>query len=153
MKKDEIFARALLEVAARQGSTEAAFLFAQCLEKGIGTPVNEKRAFEYFSKAAEKEYPPALVRMGDYRLEGKFLALDPAEAFVLFSKAAKKNFPAALRKMAWCYENGIGTDKDLKKAYTFYERSAYLGDPQGMYHTGRCFLEGIGVKADPAGMV
>ena len=151
VKKDEIFARALLEVAAGQGSAEAAFLFAQCLEKGIGTPVNEKKAFEFFSKAAEKEYPPALVRMGDYRLEGKFLALDPAEAFAFFAKGAEKNFPAALRKMGWCYENGIGTDKDLKKAYSFYERSAYLGDPQGMYHCGRCFLEGIGVKADPAG--
>lgn len=153
VEKDEVFARALWEVAARQGSAEGAYYFARCLEFGVGTPVKAKKAFEYYSQAAEKKFPAALVRMGDYRLTGTFAAQDPAEAFALYAKAAEKKYPPALRKMGWCYENGIGAEKDLAKAFTYYERSAYQGDPQGMYQAGRCFLEGIGVKADPAGAV
>jgi TPR repeat protein len=153
VERDDVFARALLEIAAKQGNSEAEFLFARCLENGQGCPVNEKKAFEYYSKSAEKLFPAALLRMGDYYLAGNFVPQDPAEGVKLFKKAVSKNHPPALRKLGWCYENGIGMAKDLKQAFNFYEHSAQLQDPEGCYHTGRCLLEGIGVQPDPAGAV
>jgi TPR repeat protein len=153
VERDDVFARALLEIAAKKGSSEAEFLFARCLENGQGCPVNEKKAFEYYSKSAEKLFPAALLRMGDYYLAGNFVPQDPAEGVKLFKKAVSKNHPPALRKLGWCYENGIGMAKDLKQAFNFYEHSAQLQDPEGCYHTGRCLLEGIGVQPDPAGAV
>ena len=151
VKQDQVFARALLEIAANRKNAEAEFLFAEALEFGKGTPVNGAKAFEYYSRAAKSAFPPALVRMGDYHLEGSFTSHDPSEAIKLFRQAAKKNHPPALRKLGWCSENGIGVPKDLAAAFNFYQQSANLGDPLGNYHTGRCFREGIGVKADPAG--
>ena len=128
----------------------AEFMFAELLESGRGTPVNAAKAFEYYSRAAAAAFPAALLRMGDYHLEGKFLPHDPEKAVKLFKDAAEKNHPPALRKLAWCSENGIGSTKDLSAAFKLYQRSANLGDPLASYHTGRCFLEGIGVKADAA---
>lgn len=152
-KSDPVYARALLEIAARSGDPEAMFQFAQALETGIGTPVNQSKAFSYFQKAAELQHPGAVTRMGDFFLLGSFVPHAPEKAFEKFSAAAQKKYPPALRKLGWCYENGIGTAVDLNKAFSFYERSASLGDAEGTYHTGRCFLEGKGVKADPAGAV
>ena len=151
VEQDDVFARALLEIAARAGNSEAEFLFAQCLEFGKGTSVNKEKAFQYYKKSADQNFPAAVLRMGDYHLAGEFVAHDPGAALNNYLSAAEKKFPPALRKSAWCYENGIGTEKDMDKAFNFYERSADAGDPLGNYHTGRCFLEGIGVKADPAG--
>ena len=151
VKQDLVFARALLEIAANKKNAEAEFLFAEALEFGRGTPVNTSKAFKYYARAAKSAFPAALVRMGDYHLEGSFTPHDPAEAVRLFRQAAKKNYPPALRKLGWCSENGIGVPKDQSAAFNFYQRSANLGDAPGNYHTGRCFLDGIGVKADPAG--
>ena len=151
VKADQVYARALLEIAARKNDPEAQYLFAETLESGKGTPVDQEKAFQYYSKAAQSAFPAALVRMGDYHLEGKFLAHSPEKAFGLFQQASRKRSSAAFYKMGWCYENGIGITKDLRKAFNAYEQSANLGDPLGNFHAGRCFLDGIGVSADPAG--
>ncbi len=151
IKQDVVYARALLEIAARSGNSEAEFLFAQMLESGQGTPVNQKKAFEYCARSAKASFPAAQVRMGDYLLEGNFVPHDPQEAVTLFRKAAEKKYAPALRKLGWCSENGIGVKKDPGSAFEFYEQSAALGDPLGIYHAGRCLLKGIGVKADPTG--
>ena len=151
VKQDFFFARALLEIAARNNDAEAQYLFASALESGRGCAVDEKKAFDYCALSAKSAFPAAMVRMGDYHLEGKFLPHDPAEAFKLYQKAADKQYPPALYKLGWCSENGIGTEKNLQRAFNFYERSASLGDAGGNYHAGRCFRDGIGVAADPAG--
>ena len=150
---DPVYARVLLELAAKQKDPEGMFRFAEILEAGRGTPVRPERAFVFYREAAEKKHPGAVTRMGDYLLEGKFLPPDPAAAREHFRQAAGKEYPPALWKLGWCFENGIGGAKDLREAFSFYERSAHLGDPRGNYHAGRCFLSGIGVKADPAGAV
>ena len=150
---DFVFARALLELAAKQKDPEGMFRFADALEFGRGTPVNGKKAFTLYQEAAAKGHPGAVTRLGDYLLSGTFLPHDPAAAREQFRQAAAKNHPAALRKLGWCFENGIGGEKDLHEAFNCYERSAHLGDAQGNFHAGRCFLEGIGVKPDPAGAV
>jgi len=150
---DPVFARVLLELAAKRKDPEGMFRFAEVLEAGRGTPVRPERAFAFYREAAEKKHPGAVTRMGDYLLEGKFVPPDPAAARERFRQAAEKAYPPALWKLGWCFENGIGGEKDPRKAFEFYERSAHLGNPRGNYHTGRCFLSGIGVKADPAGAV
>ena len=152
-RTDPVFARVLLELAAKQNYPEGMFRFAETLESGRGTPVRPEKAFALYREAAEKNHLGAVTRMGDYLLEGKFLPQDPAAAREHFRQAAEKEYPPALWKLGWCFENGIGGAKDLREAFTFYERSAHLGDPRGNYHAGRCFLSGIGVKADPAGAV
>ncbi|MBO5792324.1 MAG: SEL1-like repeat protein [Lentisphaeria bacterium] len=151
VKQNAVYARALLEIAARSGNPEAEFLFADALEFGRGTPANQKKAFEFYSRSAKSSFPAALVRMGDFCLEGTFLPHDPQKAVKYFQKAAEKKYAPALRKLGWCSENGIGVKKDPAQAFNFYEQSANSGDPLGTYHAGRCFLDGIGVNADPAG--
>ena len=152
-RPDPVFARVLLELAAKQKDPEGMFRFAEVLESGRGTPIRPERAFALYKEAAEKNHMGAVTRMGDYLLEGKFMPQDPAAARERFRQAAKKEYPPALWKLGWCLENGIGGPANAREAFGFYERSAHLGDPRGNYHTGRCFLSGIGVKADPVGAV
>ena len=153
VRPDPVYARALLELAAKQKDPEGMFRFAEALESGRGTPVRPERAFAFYKEAAEKKHPGAVTRMGDYLLEGKFVPQDLTAAREHFRRAAEKEYPPALWKLGWCCENGIGGAKELREAFNFYERSAHLGDPRGNYHAGRCFLSGIGVKADPTGAV
>ena len=80
VEQDDVFARALLEIAARAGNNEAEFLFAQCLEFGKGTSVNKEKAFQYYKKSADQNFPAAVLRMGDYHLAGEFVAHDPGAA-------------------------------------------------------------------------
>ncbi|MBR2372890.1 MAG: SEL1-like repeat protein [Lentisphaeria bacterium] len=153
VKPDHVYARALLELAARAGDPEGMYRFATILEAGIGTSPDPAKSFSYFQKAAASNHPGAITRLGEFHLSGNFLEHDPGMAVKYFQKAAEQKFPPALRKLAWCCENGIGTAKDPVKAFSYYEQSASLGDAEGTYRTGLCFLNGSGVKSDAVAAV
>ena len=151
---DAAQARVWWERAATAGAPEAMMFLAGALEFGQGGAADPARAYELVRKAAEEEaFPAALVRLGDYYLEGDFVKHDPAAAVGCFEKAlAAGYFPAATR-LGDCRLRGIGGEADPRAAAEYYGRAARGGDPDGEYKFGRCYLEGTGMNADPAGAV
>src|SRR6266498_3805654 len=110
-----------------------------CYEFGIGTDIDKVKAFELYSKAAEKEYNIAqnnlalLYEKGEgteknidknaqYKLallyeEDEGTEKNLEKAFYWYQKAAENNYEIAMNNLAIYYEYGKGTEKNLEKAF------------------------------------
>ena len=64
--------------------------------EGIDVPVDESKAFEQFSKAAEKDNSLGLYHLGLMYGEGKGTEKDLAKSFELIKKAAGQNLTEAI---------------------------------------------------------
>ena len=126
---DQAGAVKALEFAAAQGHLAAQFKLGRVYASGDGVPVNDLKAFEYFSKIADEnaDQPPgtsdgrivaaAFVALGGYFLDGikgTYVKPNPDRAFDMFHYAA-----------------------------------SYFGDPDGQYNLARLYLNGTGVSRDP----
>ena len=76
---------------------------------------DEKKALEYFSKAAENNYAFSLNNLGKY-YEDK----DKDLAFSYYLKSASLGESWACNKVGECYRKGFLVVKDEKKAYHYY---------------------------------
>ena len=76
---------------------------------------NEKKAIEYFSKAADNNYAFSLNNLGRY-----YEHTDPDLAFSYFLKSASLGESWACNMVGECYRTGYLTEKDEKKAYQYY---------------------------------
>lgn len=118
-----------LEYAASQGHLAAQFKLGRVYASGDGVPVNDLKAFEYFSKIADENadqtpgtsdgriVAAAFVALGGYFLDGikgTYVKPNPDRAFDMFHYAA-----------------------------------SYFGDPDGQYNLARLYLNGTGVSRDP----
>ena len=69
-KKDEEFK--LVERAAKLGNARGMFNLAQCYQGGIGTQKSDKKAIEWYTKAAQAGYPEASMYLSmDYGIQFK----------------------------------------------------------------------------------
>lgn len=95
---------------------------------GTVVPKDDKKAVEYFRKAAERGEPCAQCSLGLMVQTGRGVdSPDPELAFSWFRKSAAQDHPEAQYRLALCYENGQGTSKNLQRAYDFYEKAAKQG--------------------------
>lgn len=126
---DQVGAVRALEYAAAQGHLAAQFKLGRVYASGDGVPVNDLKAFEYFSKIADENadqtpgtsdgriVAAAFVALGGYFLDGikgTYVKPNPDRAFDMFHYAA-----------------------------------SYFGDPDGQYNLARLYLNGTGVSRDP----
>jgi TPR repeat protein len=58
------------------------------------------RAFEWYRRAAEAEYPPAQDRMGDFFASGQIVGRDLAVAREWYTLAAMQDYPEAKEKLS-----------------------------------------------------
>ncbi len=126
---DQAGAVKALEFAAAQGHLAAQFKLGRVYASGDGVPVNDLKAFEYFSKIADENadkipgtsdgriVAAAFVALGGYFLDGikgTYVKPNPDRAFDMFHYAA-----------------------------------SYFGDPDGQYNLARLYLNGTGAPRDP----
>mmetsp|Transcript_27364 Transcript_27364/g.38179 ORF Transcript_27364/g.38179 Transcript_27364/m.38179 type:complete len:292 (-) Transcript_27364:149-1024(-) len=102
---------------------------AVCYAKGVGVDKNQKKAFEYFKKAAEIGNPTDICNLGVCYKKGMGCEKDFKKAVELYKKAAKMGDAAALTNLGVCYFNGTGTPKDSAKAISYWKEAAELGNP------------------------
>ena len=115
---------------------------------GIG--IDEKKAFEYMSKASEQENPLALWNLGAYYLKEVGVKHDSEKGFSYIDKAAKKNNKFGFHWRGLCYEMGVGVEKNLGKAIKDYEKGKENGSSYCLY-TLACLYEKGQIK-DESGM-
>lgn len=90
----------------------------------------EKRAFEYFEKAADAGIAEACYKLGDAYKNGIGCDIDEQKAYASYRRAAQcddgrapyQTGSIALR-LAECLENGIGCEHDFELALEEYERA------------------------------
>lgn len=89
-----------------------------------------QRAYGYYKEMADRDYAPALYKMGNILEEKKKLK----EAFSCYERAQKQKYLPALNALGWMYRNGIGTKKDLEKAEKLYHEASNAGYPAAVYN-------------------
>jgi len=113
----------ILSPLADGGEAEAQFRLAIIHQNGLGTVVNESRAFENMLNAAKQEHPLAMHSLGFMYLEGECATQDYALARHWFEKAAKKNMPGSMMALGMMYSEGQGVEQDAQKAQYWYDQA------------------------------
>lgn len=126
--------------------------------RGLGTEVDEKKAFKYFTEAAEQGNIYAAYSLGNMYKNGRGVEKDTEEALFWYEFSAnhnkKKEMPFAAFEAARFYQDGIGTEKDIEKAEILYKK-ALLGfeniyklspDDSLEYRIGMMYFKGFGTE-------
>ena len=90
---------------------------------GIEVARNEKKAVEWYHKAAEQGYKHAQQKLGNCYEYGSGIEKDEKKAVEWYLRATKHTGKGDYRlckhacyKLAGCYMNGVGVEKDMVKA-------------------------------------
>ena len=91
------------------------------------------RAFDYFQRASQQWYRPAMFQVARCYIMGDGVKVDQEKGFALCKKAASHRVPEANTLLALCYRLGWGTAVDMEKAIKFLLVAAELGDQTARY--------------------
>lgn len=149
-QKDEIEAADVefLRVSAEAGNAYAAFLLADCYQKGWGIGQDPAQALYWFTRAAEAGDPTAMVAVANCYWNGIGTETDFEQAFAWNMRAAEAGESGAMLNVGICYEQGSGVEKDEAQALAWYRKAAESGNELGMYNLALCYRDGIGTEAD-----
>ncbi|RHZ77443.1 hypothetical protein Glove_177g69 [Diversispora epigaea] len=135
---------------------------------GIGTIVDYKMAFKFFSLAAneiidmkntspnsvslrklhENNREIGFIYLADMYLNGLGIKKNQKEAFKIYSKVVNEGSIRALQFVAMCYAGGYGVEKNVKKAFELYLKSAEEGYLVGQRIVGYYYQNGTGIAVD-----
>ncbi|RHZ87904.1 hypothetical protein Glove_29g77 [Diversispora epigaea] len=135
---------------------------------GIGTIVDHKMAFKFFSLAAneiidmnntspnsvslrklhENNREIGFIYLAGMHLDGLGVKKNKKEAFKIYSKIANDGSIRASGFVAMCYGFGYGVEKKVKKAFELYLKFAEEGCLVGQRMVGYYHQNGIGTAVD-----
>ena len=116
--------------------------------KGNDVERDYKKAFEWFSKAANAGNVSAKTKLGLMYLEGWYVAKDYQKAKAYFEEAASEHFDVAEYYLGMMYEFGHGVEVNDLEAIKWYRRAAMQGNDDAEYHLGEYYLRGEVVEQD-----
>lgn len=125
---DACRAAALFRAAARKGDPMAMVMWGNCLEKGIGVPVNYSKAMAQFRRAMAKGSAEAVLHCGLLFEHGRGVERNDRQAVRWYEEAAQHGCIAAQRCLGNMYRRGRGVVADRKRASRWLERAAQAGD-------------------------
>ena len=109
---------------------------------------DDKEAFRYFLKAADKGHVGAMNMVATCYGNGRGTDNDLEKAFEYYLKAANLGNEDAIFATALSYQQGHGTDTNYKEAFNWYKKSAERGNTNAMNNIGAMYQEGNGVGKD-----
>ena len=86
----------LWQAAADQGHSKAQFNLGQMYQNGDGVTMDDKKAFEWYTKSAEQGYAGGQYSLGYMYRNSKGVTKDLKKAVECFTKAAEQKFQAAI---------------------------------------------------------
>ena len=105
---------------------------------GRGTKRDHVEAIQWFQRAADTAYPPAMVNLG-LRLRHRNQASDQVAAIELFRKAAEKGYASGMVWLGFSYREGTGVPCDHGEAVRWFTKAVEAGDGHSMIHVGRMY--------------
>jgi TPR repeat protein len=140
-----------------QNNSGSIFLLGYFNYYGIGTTVDEKRAFSLFIDASEQDHILAQYFVGNCYELGSGITKDDKLAFEYYEKVANNKgytgYAIGQSKLGWFYENGLSVKKILNMAVYWYEKAANNGDLLATFNLGNFYKKGYGVNNDNVGSV
>lgn len=135
---------------AKAGEAPAEHGIGMLYDMGEGVPdKSPKAAAEWYQKAADQNYAPAINNLARLYADGRGVKADPAKAIELWSRAAEAGNVTARFNLGVQYANGSGVKKDPVKAAEYLRQAAEGGLAEAQFALAGFYREGIGVKQDP----
>lgn len=123
------------------------FMYLGLIEGGL--LIDEKKAAEWFRKAAEQGQAEAQYQLGlIYYTGNKSIKRNKTQAFSWFKKAAEQGYPAAENSVGNHYYLGEATKRDYDQAAVWYTKGAMQGDDFAQRNLGALYDNGQGVTKD-----
>lgn len=141
--------RGLIE-RAKRGSPDALNDLALChLEGKNDFSVDQKKAFDLFQQAADKQFVRAHYNLGLLYEKGWGIEQNYAKAVEHYQIAAKANLPLAQYNLSLLVLSGLGTERNATDAFKLCETAASHDQfAQAICNLGWFYLEGIGTDKD-----
>jgi hypothetical protein len=143
--RQSVVERKEVEAAVNSDDPETLHLEALKFLRGEGRRKDATKAFELWTKAAEKGHLEARWNLGLCFLDGVGVAKDGQRGFELIQKCADVGMPEAEFEMGYLLSNGIAVAKDPAQAVKWYLRAAEKGSARAYANLGYCYGEGLGV--------
>lgn len=135
---------------AHHGSTDAMLELAYAFDRADKSPWNQKRAAEWYQKAADAGVGIAALRLGQLYETGDGVIQSYAEALRLYEAAVAGNVPEASMRIGILYLEGWGVARDPQRAHIEVARAAEAGYLPAHRILSGMYAAGIGVKKDLA---
>ena len=143
--------------AATKGLPEAMYIMGQIYDGRLSDDVvekDEKKAFEWFAKAAECGDSDAQCQLGLFYMNGSGCEKDMIKAIQWFKTAALRSFMdnpncEACYWLGMIYYVGAGVEKNLRLAYCYFKNSYVLRCAAAIPMLYRCYTRGEGISANP----
>jgi uncharacterized protein len=137
--------------SAKAGDAHAQHGLGMLYELGQGVPyADPKAASEWYRKAADQNYAPAINNLARLYADGRGVKQDVPKAIELWSKAAEAGNTTARFNLGLQYAAGVGVKKDLKKAAEYLLQAAESGLPEAQFAVAGFYRDGTGVSKDMA---
>jgi uncharacterized protein len=142
-----------LQHAADAGSSEANHRLGLVFAEGqAGVARDDKRAADFFGKAATAGHRRAEINLGILYLRGQGVPRDLVQARAWLEKAAATDDPTALYTLGRAMEeHDASLGADSVRAADLYRRAAEKGHALAALRYGLALVDGIGIKRDPNG--
>jgi TPR repeat protein len=128
---------------------EAQFSLGFKYKKGEGVPQDDRKAMEWWQKAADQGNAWAQASLGAmYFNGGQGVPKDGRKAVEWWRKAADQGNAWAQNKLGDLYENGRGVPQDNRQAVEWHQKAAEQGHAGSQYNLGLMYADGRGVPKD-----
>ena len=135
--------------SAKAGDAHAQHGLGMLYEMGQGVPyADPKAASEWYQKAADQNYAPAINNLARLYADGRGVKQDVPKAIELWSKAAESGNTTARFNLGLQYAAGVGVKKDMKKAAEYLLQAAESGLPEAQFAVAGYYRDGTGVPKD-----
>jgi uncharacterized protein len=133
-------------VEAQNDNPVAQFNIGLAYQTGDGVGADPILAGEWYGRAAELGYAPAMINLAFLSAERG----EQVEALRLYTQAAELGEIVAQLEVAERYREGLGTNRDPIAAAQWYQRAAEQGDAGAMLILANMYADGEGVTRDYA---
>lgn len=125
-KDDEAFRS--FQKAAALGNKDALYFLAWFCFDGIGTKVDEKKAFYWATHAVESGCAAAKIFLGKCYLYGCGVRPNPSAAKRYLTETANESGnPEAYYCLGEIYDHGFGVPENLQAAVAYYQKALHAG--------------------------
>ncbi len=123
----DFFFRKVMSVYDKNNATDQVAIGERYL-KGKGFDKDEKKAFEWFQKAANQNNSEGLFQLAKCYQKGIGVNQDKAKAVTYYEKSVSLNNTNAILALSDMYANGDGVEKNMSKALSLKEKLAFDGN-------------------------
>ena len=133
---------------AEDGSAFAQYQLGKMYRDGKGTPKDDVKAVEWFTRAAEQGLAIAQYSLGRWCYYNGNSSEDPTQAIQWLIEAAESGAIQAQFTLGEIYEYGYRVPKDDAQAVKWYTPAAEQGHPDFQYRLGYVLYRGEGSSED-----